>query len=117
MGKTYEGEVKAISHKNRSVLINANGRETWHKVLDNVKMEYVNKGKCSFKTNTQGDIFYIHTEKNQKKETNNGSRNDELMSRMSALKAAAVLLEGTAKEDLFEERVKKNFKFLSTGNF
>ena len=66
------GEIKAISEKKRGVLID----EAWLDVADNIKMNFINKGKCEYKLNDQNEIVFI---KNLDKSSNK-TWEDEIVS-------------------------------------
>jgi len=131
-----EGIVKAISVKNKSILLGYDEEgtpvENWFKLGLRVKPEYVKKGSCEF----NGDLVkkfvsFIKCEGSQEEypeespsssPSNNSSERDEIK-RMSALKTAskiyegAIAVHGIAIEEDFKKLVGNIGYFIETGGF
>ncbi len=90
-----QGEVMAISPKNRGVLIRSGGEEGWLTLADNVKLEYVKKGECDYSIGDDGNVVFLKVTKENtnpnKSPFDKSSDNQQSMERQSALRTAAIL--------------------------
>jgi len=50
-----DGIVKAISEKNKSVLVESDNKEKWYKLAEHVKIGFVKKGNVDFRTAEDDD--------------------------------------------------------------
>ena len=78
------GEVKAISEKNQSVNID----EAWFNVADNVKMNFIKKGKCEYQMQGDEIIFIKSLSSNSPNQSKGTTWEDDIVNFETLLTAA-----------------------------
>ena len=126
------GIVKAISEKNKSVLIESEGRDEWFTLGEKVKIAYVNKGECEFKTSEASPMIITFIKGTGAQRSPNTpqqpsqptppptwnkpqeSTGNEIK-RMSALKASSRIFQGTADVDSFQKLTDAVVSYIEQG--
>ncbi|MHA1876703.1 MAG: hypothetical protein ACTSUC_09705 [Promethearchaeota archaeon] len=105
-----KGEVKAISQKNRSVLMiekdiyGSNPTESWLRLGENIKMNWVKKGSCEFKQK-DGLISFIKCSEEQKNDFKTADKFKENYSDSLKYKHASVMMS-YAKDLAVADKIK-----------
>ena len=119
-----KGKIKAVSEKNKSVLINYENEgeiyEEWFKLGPRVSLDYVKKGECEFKGDlNQKYITFIKSTEipEQKVKFETADKTEEEIRRMSALKASSLVYQASGDEENFKRLTNEIVKFISSGTW
>jgi hypothetical protein len=132
-----KGTVKAVSKDNHAVLLNYEGKESWVKLGENVKINFVRKGNCEFSFMEGEDESFISYLRMIKENTDepfnkfekpsftkpeNAFKSDnkvlnEAIKRMSAIKASSLLFGSTGKVEEMKNFTEEVIKFIEVGKW
>jgi len=109
-----KGTVEAISHKNRSVLLSDGQTKKWLNLADNVKPEYIKKGPAEFEVEND-TVKFIKASNLDLPEKTKQAIEESNINRVSALKFAGNIYQGTGDEENAKRLAEEAHNYLQRG--